>query len=304
VTPRTRIGVFLPTVGRGPDGQLGDIAACARHAEEHGIDSVWAGDQIVLGSGAPMLDAMVALTTAAAVTRRPRIGFGVLILPLRPVAAVAKQIATLQRLSGGRLVLGVGSGGTPHGVSSWQAVGVPQAERGRLTDDCLAVLPGLVRGTPTRLRHLPGTPMVRLSPGADMPPVLIGGAGRVAIRRTLQYGDGWFPSMTTPEAVAGVAAILRQGAAERGRPVPSITTWVLASLGTQAPNRTAVVASLASGYNLPVDRAAEIPITGGPAEAAERLAAHAAAGADEVVVSFAGGDWFRQVELFAELSGC
>jgi len=80
-----------------------------------------------------MLDAMVVLTTAAAVTERLRVGFGVLILPLRPVAAVAKQVSALQTLSGNRVLLGVGSGGTPHGVSSWQAVGVPQNDRGRLT---------------------------------------------------------------------------------------------------------------------------------------------------------------------------
>jgi alkanesulfonate monooxygenase SsuD/methylene tetrahydromethanopterin reductase-like flavin-dependent oxidoreductase (luciferase family) len=295
-----RIGVFLPTVGRGPGGQPGDIAACARHAENLGIDSVWAGDQIVVGSGAPMLDATITLTTAAAVTERLRVGYGVLILPLRPVAAVAKQVATLQRVSGNRLILGVGSGGTPHGVSSWQAVGVPQAERGRLTDAGLAVLPGLVRGEPTRLNHLPGTPTITLAPGAEMPPVIIGGAGRVAIRRTLQFGDAWFPSMTSPEAVAGVMAILRRGAAERGRPAPGVTTGVVASLGVGAPSREAVVSSLAKGYNLSIEQAASIPITGGPDEAAERMAAHFEVGAGELVVSFAGGDWFRQVELLSE----
>ncbi|AHH98497.1 LLM class F420-dependent oxidoreductase [Kutzneria viridogrisea] len=295
-----RIGVFLPTVGRGPGGQPGDVAACARHAEQAGIDSVWAGDQIVVGSNSPMLDAMVTLTTAAAVTTRLKVGFGVLILPLRPVAAVAKQIATLQRISGDRLLLGVGSGGTPHGVSSWQAVGVPQGERGRLTDAALAVLPGLVRGQPTRLAHLPGTPTVTLAPGATMPPVIVGGTGRVAIRRTLQFGDGWFPSMTTPESVAGVAAILREGAAERGRPAPGITTGVVASLGPGAPSTQAVVNSLARGYNLPQDKAASIPVTGGPAEAAERMAAHFAVGAEELVVSFAGSDWFDQIDRLAE----
>ena len=55
-----RVGVFLPTVGRG--GSQGDVVAYARHAEQHGLDAVWAGDQIVVGSGTPMLDAMIVLT--------------------------------------------------------------------------------------------------------------------------------------------------------------------------------------------------------------------------------------------------
>ncbi|HTI21082.1 MAG TPA: LLM class flavin-dependent oxidoreductase [Kutzneria sp.] len=293
-----RVGVFLPTVGRG--GSPGDVVAYARHAEECGLDAVWAGDQIVVGSGTPMLDAMVVLTTAAAVTERLRVGFGVLILPLRPVAAVAKQVSALQTLSGNRVLLGVGSGGTPHGVSSWQAVGVPQNDRGRLTDAALAVLPGLVEGKPTKLAHLPGTPTITLAPGSPMPPVIVGGAGRVAIRRTLEYGDAWFPSMVTPTSVAAVRQILHDGAEQRGRKPPGITTGVVASLGDGAPSRQALVSSLANGFKMPLEQAESIPITGAGREAADRMATHFAAGAEELVVSFAGGDWFKQVELLAQ----
>lgn len=80
-----------------------------------------------------------------------RIGFGVMVLALRHPAWAAKQIATLQRLSGDRVVLGVGTGGAVHGSGAFEAVGVPYAERGRRTDAALEVLPGLISGKATQL---------------------------------------------------------------------------------------------------------------------------------------------------------
>jgi hypothetical protein len=100
--------------------------------------------------------------------------------------------------------------------------------------------------------------------------------------------------------VAAVRQILRDGADQRGRKPPGITTGVVASLGDGAPSRHALVASLANGFKMPLEQAESIPITGVGREAADRMAAHFAAGADELVVSFAGGDWFKQVELLAQ----
>jgi len=122
----------------------------------------------------------------------------------------------------------------------------------------------------------------------------------VAIRRTLEYGDAWFPSMVTPTSVAAVRQILHDGAEQRGRKPPGITTGVVASLGDGAPSRQALVSSLANGFKMPLEQAESIPITGAGREAADRMATHFAAGAEELVVSFAGGDWFKQVELLAQ----
>src|SRR5689334_8593782 len=106
-----------------------------------------------------------------------------MILPLRPVAGVAKQVASLQHVSGGRVILGVGAGGDRHDAS-WQAVGVPRRERGARTDAALRVLPGLIAGADSA--------EVRLAPAASVPPIVVGGMSDAALRRTVEFGDGWF----------------------------------------------------------------------------------------------------------------
>src|SRR5579859_7399388 len=93
------IGVFLPTMS--PRGERpGDVAAAARHAESLGFESVWVVDQLIAGAGVPFLDSTVALATAAAVTSRVLLGFGVAILPLHSTVWLAKQVASLQHVSG------------------------------------------------------------------------------------------------------------------------------------------------------------------------------------------------------------
>lgn len=98
------IGVILPTSTPDPARPiLGDVRESARFADEAGLDSVWSTDHVI--ASAPMLDSTVVLATAAAVTGRVKIGFGVMLLALRPVAWAAKQISTLQYVSGERVLL-------------------------------------------------------------------------------------------------------------------------------------------------------------------------------------------------------
>ncbi len=122
-----KIGVIMPTSTPDPAQPiLGDVRASARLAEDLELESVCSTDHLV--ASAPMLDSTVVLATAAAVTDRIAIGFGVMLLALRPVAWAAKQISTLQYVSGNRIVPGVGTGNPAHGDA---ANAFPRLSRGR-----------------------------------------------------------------------------------------------------------------------------------------------------------------------------
>lgn len=107
-----KIGVNLPDVDELATLGPGGLAAAARHAEQLGFESVWMPD-LINADGSPALESVVALAAAAGATYRVRLGFGVLVLPLRAIAWLAAQIATLQHVSSDRVVLEIGSGGFP-----------------------------------------------------------------------------------------------------------------------------------------------------------------------------------------------
>jgi alkanesulfonate monooxygenase SsuD/methylene tetrahydromethanopterin reductase-like flavin-dependent oxidoreductase (luciferase family) len=157
------VGVILPTMSerRTP---IADIVSAARHAEELGFESAWVVDQLVAGTGVPFIDSTVALSAAAGATSTIRLGYGVMILPLRPVVWAAKQVASLQVVSGGRVLLGVGVGGDRHDLS-WDAVGVPRRERGRRTDAALGVLADLIAGKAVDVDNT----TIQLAPGVAVP---------------------------------------------------------------------------------------------------------------------------------------
>ena len=113
--PSPAIGVFLPTMGERGEN-LTDVVTAARQTEDLGFESAWVVDQLVAGTGVPFIDSTVALSAAAGATRRIRLAYGVMILPLRPVVWAAKQVASLQQVSGDRLLFGVGVGGDRHNL--------------------------------------------------------------------------------------------------------------------------------------------------------------------------------------------
>jgi alkanesulfonate monooxygenase SsuD/methylene tetrahydromethanopterin reductase-like flavin-dependent oxidoreductase (luciferase family) len=275
------VGITLPASG--------SIGTFARHAEEVGLESVWTGDHLI--SLAPKLDSTLLLAQAAATTDRLRLGFGVMILALRPVAWAAKQIATLQHLSGDRVVLGIGTGGVMHGDAAWRAVGQPFAERGPRTYAALAVLPDLVAG---RLTPVDGE-KVTLAPGATMPPVLIGG-GLPAMRRAAKHGYGWYPAFLPP---ANLAAAVRELTDQTGRK-PAVTAQVAMALGDLPPEQVNAQIRMLTGYGMTEKYTRQGMLLGGRQQAAEHLAELFAAGADRVVGLPMGGNNHQQAELLAE----
>lgn len=298
--PGPDIGVFLPSMSR-PGEFPGNIAAAARYAEDLGLESVWAVDQLIAGTGTPLIDSTVALSAAAGVTTRVLLGFGVMILPLHPVVWVAKQVASLQYVSGGRVILGVGAGGDRH-ETSWAAAGVPRRERGRRTDAALRVLPDLIAGRPTRLDDQPQGPAIQLAPPAVVPPILVGGMSDAALARAAEYGNGWF-AMTAGALHEGTARLA--GLAEaRKRPVPQVTVSMMIAMkgDTALPDEDTLIQQLTDidgPFGIPAEYVREALFIGSQDEVAAQLADNAKNGASRVVVSFAGGDWNRQAELLS-----
>lgn len=291
-----KLGVSLPNSGGG-DGV--DVRDAARHLEDLGFESVWVPD-LTTGDGRPPAEAIITLSTAAAVTDRIGVGFGVLVLPLRPVAAVVAQLATLQQLSGGRLLLGVGAGGFP-GTPYWKAVGAPTVGRGRSTDTALTVLPRLLAGEQVSIES--DQDPVTLAPAGNGPPILVGGNSDGAIRRATVFGNEWFPSLTTPDELVSRAKTLHTAARHRGRETPGITVGghvMVGSPGEVESPRTDLVRSLVDVHGMSAEQAAKVPITGEPHAVAEHLAAFAAAGVRRVVLNIDGIHWYRQSELLAE----
>ncbi len=262
------IGVILPSLATQQREQL-DLPAAARHAEALGLAGVWHGDH--LATGMPSVDCAVALATAVAVTTRIRIGASVLIPAIRPPAWAAKQIASLQHVSGHRLILGLGSGGGPE---QWAAAGVPYAERGRRTDTALRLLPPLLAGDEVVLPDEPGRPSVALAPAVPPPPFWIGNAAPVARRRAAQFGDAWFPSLIPPAEVAAAAARLAELAVTHHRPAPTITIGATGALGSAPglPTAAEIAGNIARAYGMAPDQASLLPVTGSPAQVADRLA--------------------------------
>lgn len=259
--------------------------AFASHAEDVGLESVWVGDHLI--SVGPRLDSTLMLAQAAATTSRLRLGFGVLILALRPVAWAAKQIASLQLLSGERVLLGVGTGGVVHGDHAWRAVGVPFGERGARTWAALASLPDLVSGRAGTV----GGETFALAPGAVMPPVLIGG-GDGALRRALRGGHGWYPAFMPPAALADALRGLDAA--------PPVTVQVGVALGDVSADQVDAQVRMLTGYGMTEEYARRGLLVGNRAQAGEHLAALFEAGAERVVGLPFGDDNYRQAELLAE----
>lgn len=217
------------------------VMEMARAAEEHGYDAVYVtehpipSDEWMRTGGHHALDPFVALAFAAAPTRRLRLQTNLCVVPYRNPFLTAKSVATLDSLSGGRVIFGAGAG---YLEPEFRALGVDYADRNELFDEALTVMKRVWtgesidvegRGFAAHGHHALPRPAQR-----PHPPIWIGGNSRRAIRRAVDHGDGWMPipnpaklaeRRRTPglESVDDLRARLdymRAYAAERGRSVP------------------------------------------------------------------------------------
>jgi probable F420-dependent oxidoreductase len=208
-----KIGIHLPQIGRkaGPEA----IRRGAVQAEELGFADVWTSEHIIVPAGAPyppspvFWDPVLCLTWAAAFTTTIGLGTSVLVLPMRHPLPLAKELATLQNLSGGRFILGAGAGWL---AAEFAALGAPFNERGRRLDEGIALMRAVWRDDPISFpgRHIPAViDEMRMLPKPEKPiPIWIGGSSEAALARAVRQ-DGWHGSRHSPEAAASIVRRLR-----------------------------------------------------------------------------------------------
>jgi alkanesulfonate monooxygenase SsuD/methylene tetrahydromethanopterin reductase-like flavin-dependent oxidoreductase (luciferase family) len=301
VTPLGPIGLVLPTflqepapsrpgvpdtgTGYGPDDRGSDLAAVCSEAEQLGADALWACDHVFWHG--PCLECMVALTVAAGATERSAVGTCVMQLPLRRATVVAKQAATLQTISGGRLVLGVGVGSHE---GEYEAAGVDYHARGRLLDDGIAELRSSwasAQGAPAHAIE-PGSPSpYRQLPAAPAIPVWVGGSSEAALRRAAALADGWMPLFLTPDAYRDALERLAKEVDRAGRAPDDVTPSIVLFVSIDDDPRRALdrgTAWMSSLYGIPAKAFARHLVSGTATEVAETIAAFSDAGAAHVAV--------------------
>lgn len=208
------IGVTLRNMG--DQSTAATMASCAAAAEAAGMESIWVVDHIAIppddaeGSGGRYVDPLVSLAWLAGRTTTIRVGVGVLILPYRPPLPTAKQVASIQELSGGRLLFGVGIGWMD---PEFRALGVDRHSRGRLADATLAFLRNCFENDEVTANGQ--TFLFRPRPAP--PPIYVGGRPPHALARAARFGDGWLPMGMTPEKLPSARAEYAEHCAAAGR---------------------------------------------------------------------------------------
>ena len=290
------VGIWIPTCRHLAAPDL--IRRVAVSAEALGYDSIWVSDHVVVpranvvNFGETIFDPLVTLGVLAGVTSRVKLGTTVLIVPYRQAVVTAKMVSSLDALSGGRVILGVGAGWVE---AESRMLGVPFAERGPMTDEHLRAMIELwtarvpsFMGRYTQFDDLCFEPKPVQQPH---PPLWVGGHSRAALRRTAEIGAAWHPINRSPaELRAGTQEIIRR-CREGGRAVPPVLT-VRSDARVLRPGRVAQ----------PSSRGGHV-LSGEPAALIEQLHELAECGVTHLVLellSADGRELEEQMSDFAE----
>jgi probable F420-dependent oxidoreductase len=224
------------------------VVELATRAEALGFASVWVHDHVFNAGHVfrrigyrPYYEPLSLLSYVAARTERVSLGTSVLVLPYHNPLRLAKTAATLDVLSGGRLILGVGVGAVP---PESEAMGSPYAERGAITDEAITVMKALwtqedpsFTGKYYRFSGMPFAPKPLQQPHI---PLLIGGNSRAAIRRAVRLGDGWHPLAVSPDSLRQGIHDLHERARAAGRDVAEIPVSLSIPFGPPSAHRAAL----------------------------------------------------------------
>ena len=289
-------GVWIPNCRHLATPEI--IRSAGVRAEQLGYDAVWVSDHVVVpraniaNFGETVFDPLVTLGVLAGATGRVRLGTTVLIVPYRNAVVTAKMVASLDALSGGRVVLGIGAGWL---AAESAILGVPFAERGAMTDEHLREMQELWT---SRAPSFAG----KYSSFADLvfeprpvqrphPPVWVGGHSRAALRRTAEFGAAWHPINRPP-------AELRAGRAELARICQARGRATAPALTLRNDIRV-----LGPGESAPPSAHGGRVLAGDAAALVDQLAELADCGVEHLVLEFLAADGpelDRQMTVFAE----
>ena len=274
-----------------------------RRVEALGFESVWTGDHVSFHN--PMYEALTLLATYVPITSRIRLGTAVYLLALRTPAIAAKITSTLDALSGGRLIFGVGVGG--ENPKEFEVVGVPHHERGARVTEGIDVVRTLWRDTPASFRgrftQFDGVSLDPKPVQKPGPPIWIGGRSDAALTRAGRQGDGWVSYVVQPERYAQSVAKIRAAAAGRALDGFAFAHLGFITVGRDWESAKAVWAqSLTKRYAQDFEPLArKYGIIGTPEQCAEQIARFEAAGCNYMIANPIGDpkDERDQVERIA-----
>src|SRR5438067_13742585 len=246
------------------------MQALVRLVDDCGYDSLWVGDHIAFAVA--IFDPLLQLAQAAVVSRRLKLGTNVYLVPLRHPVPIAKQAATLDHLSEGRLIFGVGVGG--EFPKEFAACGVPLGERGARLTAAIPLLRQLWSGKPVSYsgRYFGGFAEVSMQPPARQPggpPIWVGGRADAALARAGRLADGWISYVVTPETYRAGLGKIAAAAEGAGRKIEHFGTGHLLFTRLDDSYEQALEAAattLCNRYGTDMRRAARLLCTLRPAE--------------------------------------
>ena len=265
-----------------------------------GYDSVWTGDHMSFHN--PIHESITLLATYAPITNRIKLGVGVYLLALRSPAVAAKQAATLDVLSGGRIVFGVGVGG--ENPKEFELCGIPHKERGARVNEAIDAVRTLWRDTPAsfhgRFTRFDGV-SIDPKPVQQPPPIWIGGRSDAALARAGRQGDGWMSYVVQADRYAQSLDKIRAAAATAGRSMEKFTAahlvFITVGRDYEAAKR-AWVSVLSTRYAQDFEPLAKrYGVIGTPEQCAEQLERFRAAGCNYFVMGAIGDPRDERAQL-------
>ncbi len=274
-------------------------------AERLDYDSIWVGDHVEFP--VPILDPLLQIAQAAGMSEKLTFGTGVYLLPMRHVVHAAKQLTSLDQLTGGRLIIGCGVGG--EFPNEWAATGVPHNERGARMSEAIPVLKELFSGTSCsndgKFYPFENVTMKPACTTPTGPPLWTGGRSAPALARAGRMADGWISYVVTPNMYRDALQEIEKSAAAAERDIETFGSGHLLFMRVDDSYEHALEQAtehLSTRYAMDFREAAKkYAALGSPADVAERINEYAAAGCRHFVLDLTGPfqDRDEQLERFA-----